>query len=611
MPFISAALHFWWIVPIVLAVVFWKAFMHVFGVVFVPDNQIGIVIKKFGLGGSSHLPDGHIIALKGEAGIQADTLAPGMHLFLWPWQYQVVIEGMTEIPEGKLGVVEAIDGVQIPSGRVLGKKVDCNSFQDARSFLEGGGMRGPQMEIIRPGIYRINTNIFSIKSFPATAIDSDKVGLVTTFDGAPLPSGEIAGEEITGHHSFQDGQAFVDGGGFKGRQEQVLLAGTYFLNPRFAEVEEVDLVNIPIGYVGVVISFVGKAHAAESGAQGHANIVEKGEKGVWNKPLDPGRYPVNSYVQRVEPVPTTNIVLNWAVAKSEAHKLDASLSTITVRSKDGFPFNLDVSQIIHIAPADAPMVIARFGNMQNLVAQVLEPTVGNYVRNSAQAYTVLDFLAARSERQAEAKTAMETALKSYSIQAVDTLIGDISPPAELMKPLTDRKVAEQMTITFDQRRLSEEARQALEEAKAMADTRAQVVAASRSVEVAELTAQAHVKEAEGEAKSKTINAEADANVLVTVGNAQAEKTLAVGNAEAAVLQAKVDAVGPEKYAAMQITDFLSKNQMQLTPQVVVGGGNDGKSGSIADAMIGFMLAQNVRENGEWHEEAESSKGGSQ
>ena len=102
----------------------------------------------------------------------------------------------------------------------------------------------------------------------------------------------------------------------------------------------------------------------------HGNIVAKGCKGVWAEPLGPGKYPINPYILKVELVPTTNLVLNWASARSESHQLDKNLSTITVRSKDGFPFNLDVSQIIHIPTTEAPKVIARFGNMNNLVSQV-------------------------------------------------------------------------------------------------------------------------------------------------------------------------------------------------------------------------------------------------
>ncbi|CAN5579660.1 hypothetical protein BH10BAC2_BH10BAC2_10600 [soil metagenome] len=78
------------------------------------------------------------------------------------------------------------------------------------------------------------------------------------------------------------------------------------------------------------------------------------------EPLGPGKYPINKYTMKVELVPTTNLVLNWANARSEAHMLDKNLSAITVRSKDGFPFNLDVAQIIHIPANEAPKVIERF-----------------------------------------------------------------------------------------------------------------------------------------------------------------------------------------------------------------------------------------------------------
>ncbi|PRP61302.1 hypothetical protein C7B72_22765, partial [Bacillus halotolerans] len=155
--------------------------------------------------------------------------------------------------------------------------------------------------------------------------------------------------------------------GCKGLQEQVLLAGRYFINPRFATVDVVDMTEVPIAHVGVVIAYVGNEGRDVSGDSfKHANLVSRGEKGVWAEPLDPGKYPINPYPHKIRNVPTANVVLNWAAGKSEAHKLDANLSTITVRSADGFKFNLDVSQIIHIPRNDAPKVIARFGDMSAL-----------------------------------------------------------------------------------------------------------------------------------------------------------------------------------------------------------------------------------------------------
>ncbi len=592
-------LAFWWVLPILLAVVFWPVTFRLIGIVLVPEDKIGIVTKKFRLIGKDiSLPDGKLIALKGEAGIQAIPLAPGLHLWLWPWQYAINFVGFTTVKEGQVGIVEARDGDPIPNGRVFAKKIAADSYQDTVAFLTNGGQRGPQIDVIRPGTYRINTSLFNVRVVAAVRIPDNKVGLVTTNDGKPLATGDIAGPETLNHHMFQDGQAFVDNGGSKGRQEQVMLAGTYYINPDFVTVELVDMTEVPIGHVGVVNAFVGNVPVIDENRSEHdrkqANIVKRGEKGVWEHALDPGKYPINTYTHKVEMVPTTNIVLNWANAKTDSHDLDKNLSTITVRSSDGFSFNLDVSQIIHIAPDDASKVIARFGSMQNLVTQVLEPLIGNYFRNSAQASDIIAFLSGRAEEQKKAKECIDAAINSYAVQAVDTLIGDIVPPEELMKTLTDRKVAQQRVETYKQQETAEGARMSLEESKAKADTQGRVVDAQRAVEVAELDAQASVKKAAGDAQSKTINAEADAKVLTLVGDAKAKQTLAVGGAEAEVLEKKVNAVGRDGYTQMAITEFLATNKVQLVPQVQVSGGG-ANGGGISDALIGTLLAKTVHQ----------------
>ncbi len=143
------------------------------------------------------------------------------------------------------------------------------------------------------------------------------------------------------------------------------------------------------------------------------------------------------------------------------------------------------------------------------------------------------------------------------MNAIDTLIGDITPPEALMKTLTDRKIAEQEQVTYKTQQLAEETRKDLQQAKAMADTQARVVDAERSVSIAEFAAQAVVKQASGEAQSKTINADADGKVIITVGNAEAEKTKAVGTAEADVIKMKIASMESGNYAAVQIAQALA------------------------------------------------------
>lgn len=589
-----------WIVgPIVGLIVLglcWKPLLRLFGIIIIPDDNIGVVNKKFVLFGQfKTLPDGALVALRGEAGLQADTLPPGIHFWFWPWQYEIAYEKFVSVPEGSIGVVEARGGHAMTNGRILAKAVECDTYQDVRKFLDNGGQRGPQIAIVAPGTYRINTSFFSIKYTKAIDIPDNKVGIVTTRDGTPLDTGEIAGKEVSGHNRYQDGEAFITAGGNRGLQEQVLLAGRYFINPWFASVEIIDMTNIPIAHVGVVVSYVGRVGIDVTGdGFKHGNLVKKGEKGVWIEPLDPGMYPINKYTYKVENVPTANVVLNWASGKTESHQLDKNLSTITVRSKDGFRFNLDVSQIIHIPRKEAATVIARFGNIANLVTQVLEPTIGNYFRNSAQGSDVIDFLTGRQERQSDAKDRISKALAEYNVVAVDTLIGDIVPPDALMKTLTDRKIAAQEQVTYTTQMEAEKTRQTFEQEKAKANTQASVVTAERSVEISEYNARAAVKTAEGVAKAKTIQADADSMVLTKVGNAEASKIRAIGTSEADVIKQKIESMDAGNYAVIQVAQALASNKIPLVPQVLVNGGGNGKdNGTLVDVLLAGLVQKQI------------------
>ena len=599
---LELATHWGWLAALVVLALCYKLVLRVFGAIVVPEDSLGVVNKKWALFGRNRaLPVGAIIALNGEAGLQADTLAPGVHFGLWPWQFKVKLEKFITVDKSMIGIVEARDGKPLSGGRVLARTVECNAFQDARAFLSHGGERGPQISVIPPGTYRINTALFSVAPAPMLEIPDNMVGVVTTKDGKPLPTGEIAGKEVPGHNLYQDAEAFITSGGFKGLQEQVILAGRYFINPRFATVDMKPMTEVPIANVGVVIAYVGEAGTDVTGDSfKHGNLVRRGQKGVCVEPLDPGKYPINPYTNKVECVPTANVVLNWATGKSEAHMLDKNLSTITVRSSDGFTFNLDVSQIIHIPRNDAPKVIARFGSMTNLVTQVLEPTIGNYFRNAAQSSDVIDFLKNRSTRQREARDAIAAGLVDYNVNAVDTLIGDITPPPDLMKTLTDRKLAEQSKITFQNQKLAEETRKDLEQAKAMADTQHRVVDSERNVTIADFAAQAVVKAAEGEAKAKTINAQADAQVITAVGSAQAGKTRAVGEAEADVIRQKIASMESANYAAVQIAESLASHGIKLVPDILVNGGSgsgSGSGGTLVDVLVANLIQAQQAEKG--------------
>jgi uncharacterized membrane protein YqiK len=575
------------------------------GVWVIPENASGLVVKRYGRA----LPAGRLVALDGEAGYQARLLSPGWYFGLWRWAYRVQQIPLVIIRPGEIGLVVAADGKPIPSERMLGREVACADFQDARAFLQGGGEKGRQLATLKAGAYRINPALFTVIT-PANSaqhglaaeklrvfqLPSDRIGIVTVLDGRPIPPGDLAGPVVSGHDSFQRGQAFVDAGGCRGLQEEVLLSGSWNLNPWLVQVELVPMTEIPIGYVGVVVSYVGREHLDVSGDDfTHGDLVERGRKGVWNEPLLPGKHPVNTRVMKVELVPTTNIVLNWA-QRTEAHHYDERLSPITVRSKDGFSFSLDVSQIIHIGMKAAPRVISRVGSMQNLVDHVLQPTVANYFRNSAQEVTVLEFLSARSQRQKEAYADIKTAVEAYDVECIDTLIGDIVPPAELMKTQTDRKIADELQRTYDIQRAAQVKRQELERETAVANMQGEVVRSEQMVRITERQAQSAAEQAKGEAAALRFRAQAEADAQKLRGEAEAAATRATGEAKADAYRQGIAAVGPEGFTAIQIAGVLAEHGVRLVPDIAVSG--DGASGGLATAMLGRVLAGTTRrENG--------------
>jgi len=618
--FMEYLASYWWLGVLLLAVVSYKWVLRVlFGMVIVPEDKIGLVTKKFVLFGKyKSLPDGRIIALNGEAGYQADCLAPGLKWGYWIWQYSIKMEKFTSVPAGQIGIVVAKDGKELPTGNILARKVECDGFTDARKFLTNGGYKGKQVDFINAGSYRINTLLFDVIFVDIKKIEEGQVGVVTAADGIPLEKGQIAGKDVPGHNNFQDFDKFLENGGQRGLQTQVILAGSYSLNPWAVKVESVPMQEVPIGYVGIVISYVGEEGKDVTGESfKHGNIVEKGQKGVWSTPLDPGKYPINTYTHKIQAVPTTNLVLNWADARTESHNLDKNLSTITVRSRDGFQFNLDVSQIIHIPSTDAPKVIARFGSVQNLVSQVLEPTIGNYFRNSAQSSDVIAFLSSRQERQESAKNRISEVLADYNVHAVDTLIGDINPPESLMKTLTDRKIAEQEQVTYETQMMAQKVRQKLASETALADMQGEIVTAQQSVQIAERKADVAVKDAEGKAKSLRlgagaeadavkIKAEAEAFKVDAIGKAEASKIENIGNATATAYTNQAKAMGVDNFSKYKITEAIGENKIQIIPQVLISGG-DGNSNPMS-GLLGMELMKMIKtEKDEKSESVKASK----
>ncbi len=419
-----------------------------FGIRFIPNNRIGLVEKRFSRKGS--VKSG-LIALHGEAGYQPNVLRGGLH-WLMPIQYVVHMMPLVTITQGKIGYIFARDGKPLDPTQVLASNVEAKDFQDVEGFIKAGGQRGPQRLILREGTYAINLlqfivitegRVFSLPlnreeaaviqdmvTFitarhgfqPVIIKDTDDlVGIVTVHDGPSLQQGEIIARTVgddpadpeTYHNNFQDPDRFLKAGGFRGRQLQVLVEGTYYVNRLFATVEMINKTIIEVGNVGVVVSYTGETGTDLSGKEyRHGELVLQGNRGVWSEALLPGKYAFNTYAGKVSLVPTTNIILKWIRSETGSHKYDENLTEVSLITKDAFEPSLPLSVVVHIDYQKAPLVIQRFGDIKKLVEQTLDPMVSAYFKNVGQTRTLIQLLQERSAHPAAGKRGDEGKIRA-------------------------------------------------------------------------------------------------------------------------------------------------------------------------------------------------------
>ncbi len=360
------------------------------GIRYIPNTRVGIVEKRFSFSGS--VKSG-FIALKGEAGFQPKVLRGGLH-YLMPIQYVVRMAPLVTIPQGKIGYIFARDGRLLESTQALASNETVSDFQDVESFLNNGGQRGPQRRVLREGTYAINLMQFivltdeRIYSLPLSRDEmqtiqgmsqviverggfvpviikdtDDTIGIATVHDGPSLGQGEIIAPVVgddpkndeTYHNKFQDSDKFLKAGGFRGRQLQVLVEGTYYVNRLFATVEMIQKTVIEVGNVGVVVSYTGDTGEDLSGIDyRHGELVARGKRGVWEETLMPGKYAFNTYAGKVVAVPTTNFILKWIRNQTGAHRFDENLSEVSLITKDAFEPSLPLSVVVHIDYKKSP-----------------------------------------------------------------------------------------------------------------------------------------------------------------------------------------------------------------------------------------------------------------
>lgn len=622
--------------------------IRVAGVVrYVPNSGSAVVERLWSHSGS--LESG-VIALKGEAGFLPELLRGGFHFFL-PFTYRLRHQPLVTIGNGEIGYVYARSGAPLPPSQTLASNATANRFEDVRHFLESGGQKGPQRLILRGGVHAINMAAFSvltkervyslgldaeedamleaqrqkieaINGFDPVVIDglADQIGIVTTHDGPDMPSSALlaptVGVDVENgahyHHAFQDPDAFVRAGGLKGRQEQVLVEGTYYLNRMFATVEFLPKTIIPIGHVGVVVAYTGREYSAaqrqDASLDGtilprskHGELVPEGFKGVRERALPPGKFAWNPYSGTIVLIQTTNLILVWAAGEVSAHKLDANLKEVSLITSDAFEPILPLSVVLHIDPAKAPRVVQRFGDLAQLVNETIDPLVSSWFKDTAQTKNVLDLIRERKLIQDASKVAMKEKFASYDIELVDVLTG--TPRGDSIEPilaqLRDRQIATEQVDTYKAQRTAADHLRDLKDAQAKADSQGNITRSRISVEVAQNDGDASVRTAQKEAERIKVLAAANADANVVQGEAEGKRLAAIGSGEAAGIEAKVKAAGGAQYGLVssvmaQFAKSIENGKVAIVPHTLVTSG-DGSAGGGNALMQLFqaLLAQKL------------------
>jgi uncharacterized membrane protein YqiK len=645
-----------------LVVATWLTFVLA-GVRYIPHRKVGIVEKLWSHSGS--LDEGRIISLDGKAGYQSHVLRGGLHGGYFPWQYRVHRVPLVLVPEGQIGYVYARDGQPLEPTQTLGRVVDSNCFQDAAEFLVRGGQRGRQRAILREGLYAINLaqfvvltadRVFSgpmhdeqaakfdewrkelakLDGFRPVVIGqggaevttspespfggdsavgvSDTIGVVTVQDGPPLATGEIIAPEVQAkdgqrdHSYFQDPEAFLALGGRRGMQLQVLTNGTFFVNRWFATVQPKSKTVIPIGYVGVVVSYHGKEGEDVTGLSfRYGEQVEPGHRGVWKRALPPGKYPLNPYALKVELVPTVNFVLRWITGQVEAHRYDADLESIELITADGYEPVLPLSLVLHIDYEKAPSVIQRFGDVKRLISQTLDPILSSYFRDVAQATNMLDLLTKREEIQGRATAELGRRFQAYDINCIAVLIGrpqskevnGEDPIEKLFEQLRQRRLAEEQIRTFARQQEAAAKQRELNDARAAAEKQTELTQTRIDVEVAANRGEAHLAEARSLAKRDVTRAEGESKSKELIGKGEASRIASIGLSEASVFLQKIRAFGDARlFALSALGDQLTKSTQPLVPErlAILGGTNGNghgpsESGGLFGKLVALMLAE--------------------
>ncbi|MCP5133120.1 MAG: hypothetical protein H6976_05790 [Gammaproteobacteria bacterium] len=425
--------------------------------------------------GASTLPPGHIIAMNGEAGPQAEILGPGFNFKpLLNILYDVEQLPITEIPEGYYGFIVARDGLPLRSDQFLANAwSDEQRMLDAGYFLtEGKGQKGPQLTVLKPGRYRLNQYLFETyvkgDALRATSVPAGFVAVIKS--NVQEKSADIC-------QPIREGQTAklsipLVPKGCRGVWNEPLLPGTYYLNRRAYEVALVDTRIQTWQYQGGYVR-----------RRINLTLNQNGQ--------------IEQTAEREEVVTPQNAADNAVLLRVE-----------------GWEIPQDLRILAQVTPEDAPFVVASVGDLQAVEDKIITPTVRSIVRNVTGSTApvaadqeggnlqsvrrVLDLQDKRPQLEQAVLDALIPEARNAGVSIREVRFGDPVIPPELLLARKREQLAQQMITTFRKEQQAQEERIKTEKARATAEQQPELVRAEIQVDVAKQDRTAAQLRGEGE-----------------------------------------------------------------------------------------------------------------
>jgi len=483
---------------------------------YVDSDEVGILSKN-ALGGD--LKNGKIIAVDGENGVQADVLPPGWHFWVFPIVHSVKTVPLVEIKSGEVGIIETIDGVPMEQGQLFAdewKPEEVQQMLDARYFLSTGqGRKGKQITVLTPGKYRLNTELYRIKMVPATEVANGEVAVLKANFGKPAT---VRVEGVS------------EPGAPEGEDRPLMLAGP-------------------------------------------------GEMGIRAEVLGPGKYPLNTDAYTVTEIWTTLMTAHYSAIGSTnpvsrgaaTHDASNEEREIKVRTSDGFSFPVDVRVSYDIDARRAPVVVAQFKDDESPeFRNFMNSTVRAVFRNNAERVKALDYVQQRSQQEQQSHKMLSAELASWGVNIKAVQIGGVADEQSLeplLKTQTDREIAKQELLTFQEQQKAAEMKKELARVTQESEEERKLATAAYGAKIAEEKKKEQITQAMAEAESIKIKATAQAE-------AYKEIALQIGKSNAALIE---------------VLKIVGERQIQITPRVMIGGAAAGGGANMGTALIGTML----------------------